>query len=51
MSKTKAWLWIGGAFIVGAGLGALTGLPLSFVGLQSKIPLGGSLTTTPATGN
>jgi hypothetical protein len=41
----KKWLWIGGAFLLGAVVGSLTTLPLSFLGLQSKLPLGGTTTT------
>jgi len=40
VKKTEPWLWIGAAFLAGALLGSLTTLPLSFVGWQSKFPIG-----------
>lgn len=45
MFKNK-WVLIGGAFLLGAVAGALTGLPLSPLGLALKFPVGASTTTT-----
>lgn len=37
--KTKHWIWIGVAFLGGAAIGSLTGLPLNLVGLKDKLPI------------
>ena len=43
---SKNWIWIGGAFLLGALIGAYTGLPLTPFGAQMGKPIG--LTNTPA---